>query len=887
MKKLLTILTSILLGVNLAYGLVTVKTNSVALTLADTCDGTFNDFKFQLAGYNYNEFKFSYDVSLTGVDCVFRITKPIEGTIYLDIATSEITVSTTNVTFAIAQTNLPPPGNYYGELLSYQTGTTNYYRSLAQGKLPITWSLYLNETNYFQRSTTNAVVGQIYVHPSWVYPTWGSTNMVNSLSNYVVYMDGVLQTNINIASNKLNLIDGVLQTNINTLSNYVGVTYAKQVDYQATSNDLDTAEALLVTHTSQIGAISNDIDEVQGQTNAFIQAVANASAATNFLGTNTIGAQIAANTNNIFITSNAFVAADTVLKADVTNRITLSSNYFDTVRTDLTNRIELTSNAFVVADATLRSELTNTITVGSNYFENVKVATGDVTYTTTVALAASALQAESDPAFTNWLNTNTYVQSESDPVYAASVAAGIVAADTNRWNAGATNASAATNDIATINAARGATNITAGAANSYDLATRTLTWNTNAASGSGSGFPLTADGDLAGYSLTNGAFVGNGAGVSNINATNATSLGAIPAASYARKDLTVEYFTNGVMINSSLAIGTNLNQPVGSGSLNMGGRNNSDSRMDANANGAINAGLLDGSSGTRKSYMFANGIGSMNRGGIFSGDSTISNVFMQADGIGAMNMGYLFNTGKMYASGDGSLNIGYAGGILITNSGNGSIALCDDSGNITITNNASIVLGNGTSLEDRSILADVVRARVNFIGNGAGLTNLPIGVTNNQTTVSFDNLAVTNLQITGGSPTNESVLMSTNNLGQTGWVTSRYKLISSLSQTTNTTSLVITGVGFKPVGAVVFANMEGKKTDSQGFIDSAGNDQCMVRTESDAHTVISSASFLQDSTGKNIYLNWVSWDADGATFTRTPDAGIITNNINYKFLLYR
>ena len=175
MKRLNTIIAFGLLAVLPAFGLITEHTNTVNLTLADVCDGTFNDFKFQIAGYDDQVFNFNYDVALTDVAATFRITKPIEGTIYLDVAVTDVTVSGTNVTFSIARTNIPPPGSYYGELLFFEASSTNYYRSGAQGKLPITWSLYLNETNYFNRSTTNAGVGQVYLHPNWIDPPWIST----------------------------------------------------------------------------------------------------------------------------------------------------------------------------------------------------------------------------------------------------------------------------------------------------------------------------------------------------------------------------------------------------------------------------------------------------------------------------------------------------------------------------------------------------------------------------------------------------------------------------------------------------------------------------------------------------------------------------------------
>ena len=170
--KLLKICSIFLLAVAPAFALITEHTNTVSLTLADVCDGSFNDFKFQISGYDSQVFKFNYNVDLIGMSCTFRLTKPIEGTVYLDVGANDITVNSTSVTFTVAQSNIPPPGSYYGELLSYNTGVANVYRSIAQGKVPITWSLYLNDADYFSQYKTSAMVGYVYVHPSWITPPW-------------------------------------------------------------------------------------------------------------------------------------------------------------------------------------------------------------------------------------------------------------------------------------------------------------------------------------------------------------------------------------------------------------------------------------------------------------------------------------------------------------------------------------------------------------------------------------------------------------------------------------------------------------------------------------------------------------------------------------------
>jgi len=97
------------------------------------------------------------------------------------------------------------------------------------------------------------------------------------------------------------------------------------------------------------------------------------------------------------------------------------------------------------------------------------------------------------------------------------------------------------------------------------------------------------------------------------------------------------------------------------------------------------------------------------------------------------------------------------------------MALCDrSSANILITNNAAIVLGAGTSQEDKSLLADVVRARANFIGNGAGLTNVNATNATTWSGQTTNALAVTALQVTAGA-TNGAVFVATNTAGQGTW----------------------------------------------------------------------------------------------------------------------
>ena len=168
-------------------------------------------------------------------------------------------------------------------------------------------------------------------------------------------------------------------------------------------------------------------------------------------------------------------------------------------------------------------------------------------------------------------------------------------------------------------------------------------------------------------------------------------------------------------------------------------------------------------------YMSATAFGAMNRGrgsALASGEGSENAGYHSvglwtASGHGSANRGYTREGGDWIASGHGSLNLG--AGSMITNTGHGSIALSGLDEKIELTNNTSIILGSGVSQEDRSILADVYRARNTVI--------------------------TTNLQITGGGPTNGAVFMATNSLGQGAWKLPSYFFVVKTNSQSFSTAL--------------------------------------------------------------------------------------------------
>ena len=240
----------------------------------------------------------------------------------------------------------------------------------------------------------------------------------------------------------------------------------------------------------------------------------------------------------------------------------------------------------------------------------------------------------------------------------------------------------------------------------------------------------------------------DGGGITNI--TNAAALGGILAENWARKDLAIETFGGNLSVTTNISIG-NIGQPSG--------------------NGAVHIGYKAGAGGID---VDSSGEGAMFIGSIYSVGAP--SPVVRAYGPGAMNIGRVYCENLIYASGAGSINIGYfnmSTGYMVSNAGNASIALFGNDGtvnnqrSIIITNHCSMVFGYGETEEDNSILLDVVRARVNFIGNGEGLTNIT-----NLGTFTNDVIAATNelnTLVANNTPVGSMVMYGAE-AAPTGWL---------------------------------------------------------------------------------------------------------------------
>lgn len=146
--------------------------------------------------------------------------------------------------------------------------------------------------------------------------------------------------------------------------------------------------------------------------------------------------------------------------------------------------------------------------------------------------------------------------------------------------------------------------------------------------------------------------------------------------------------------------------------------------------------------------------------------------------------------------------------------------------------------------------------------------------------------AVTTLKITGGTPAVGDMFIVTNASGAGTLTSVRNKLVTVNSQTTNTANMVITGVGFKPTSAVIFATAH-DLSSSSGLVDRTGVEACTRSLGATLIRTTGASAYLHTDSAKAHKLAFASWDANGATFTRTSTDGIANVATSFIFIFYR
>ena len=98
------------------------------------------------------------------------------------------------------------------------------------------------------------------------------------------------------------------------------------------------------------------------------------------------------------------------------------------------------------------------------------------------------------------------------------------------------------------------------------------------------------------------------------------------------------------------------------------------------------------------------------------------------------------------------------------------------------------------------------------------------------------------------------------------------KVVSTSYDISITGALAITGAGFTPRAACIFALVDGTSAASWSFIDNAGGMSGIVDTHvvvADTYGSTGNASYLRTAGATSAQCDWASWDADGMTLTRT------------------
>jgi len=164
MNRLYTLLLAGLLIGQSAYADFPTRQN-VSTTDMAKVTGNFDSFSWRWAGYE------SQDVTITvkngssfvdmtdyGVGC--KISRRTDGslTTYIDYTTSatNITISSSNLTFSVPYTNIPTDGQCLVELWAWTGAATNNTRTIAQGKIAVFASIYgIDDSSYPFSAATN------------------------------------------------------------------------------------------------------------------------------------------------------------------------------------------------------------------------------------------------------------------------------------------------------------------------------------------------------------------------------------------------------------------------------------------------------------------------------------------------------------------------------------------------------------------------------------------------------------------------------------------------------------------------------------------------------------------------------------------------------------
>ncbi len=311
MKKIL--LAAILIPALILTALATFPTRTHTVKLKLGQPNPWSDFSWKWYGYEDQAVSITFDTTLATYTCGFKLSR----TNACFINTTNITVTTSNLTWTVSRTNVPPNGLYEAELWAYEGASTNTARTLAQGKVQVLRSLYQEGDSTFP----------------WPAKT-------NDLSQYLL----ISRANTDFASKSLNATNAAVDGNVLTATVSGGATNhywssagAGDITAVTVSGGLlsggaasGPADIALTTSTvqsaaqtaflqAQIGSNDTDIasnlttiQEVQNATNGYALGATAGHAGTNYMATNTLTTlvkDIRDNTNGYALGATAGFAA--------------------------------------------------------------------------------------------------------------------------------------------------------------------------------------------------------------------------------------------------------------------------------------------------------------------------------------------------------------------------------------------------------------------------------------------------------------------------------------------------------------------------------------------------------------------------------------------------
>ena len=288
MRKLIGIIALLAVAALNCYGFPT-NTESASVDI-NGITGNWDSFRWKWIGQNDQRVELSFyadntgdTVSVAGYNVNARVSK--DKTTYIDIPytstsvsgattniTTNITIAANAISFSVARTNIPPDSNYKMEVWAYDGATTNIARTLAQGQIAVSYSLY-DDTNVYPFPVTPTNLAN-YLTVGAAFATYlpraeGYTNftMVESTSNYVDFTSPTLIIGLNTNSQ-----DGDITS----------VT----VDGGFLSGGTNTGDAVITLTTNAIDAVFATDIELSTATNANYISLTNFATAADIVATN-------------------------------------------------------------------------------------------------------------------------------------------------------------------------------------------------------------------------------------------------------------------------------------------------------------------------------------------------------------------------------------------------------------------------------------------------------------------------------------------------------------------------------------------------------------------------------------------------------------------------